>query len=262
MVDHPRKDPLEFDYGKIEIFNIIITVLFWTIATLSILLLYNETINQPLGFNTYNVLKIAFIILVIIHFIIDLFNRLYLIPRTERKRRLLLLSDSFGVPLLTEKASLYYNNQHIPSLFRLGLNIFENTHFTKRICQEMAVKTRLKVLFYIIIWLVCALNRSNNIEIVAIFAQVLFSGHILVNFFHLELYRSRNEKLFDNLYNFYLEQKRAENSLAMAKICEFFAEYEVAKASCSIKQSSKIFRKLNNTLSQDWAEIKKDLQVD
>lgn len=253
-----RIDELEKYYHPIETCEKWAGVLFFVSATLSILILYSNRIEYQL---LIDFISIFFILSVVAYSVLSNFNGFYLIPRAEGLRRKQLLSDAFGVPLTPEQTRLYYNNEVSPSAIRLGANVMENSFFAKKVCSEMAKIERLKIFLYILIWLFAIFYRSTNLNLLLTLTQVLFSGEIIFSWIKVEILRSRNELIYDKLYNLFLNKDSSEDHKLVAGILDSFASYESAKASASIKQSSKVFDRLNPQLTSEWEKIKNQLSI-
>lgn len=254
-----RIDELEKHYSPIASCDSWAKVAFFVSAMLSIVILYPNFL--PYSF-LENWVKIVFILSVIIHSGLVHFNGFYLIPRADSSRRKQLLSDSFGIPLTPEKTQLYYNNEISPSVLKLGGNVMENSFFAKHVCNRMAYKERIKVLFYAFIWLTAIFNRSTDLGLLLTLTQVLFSSEIVIQWLKIEVLRSRNETIYDKLYSLFLNKGSSKAPNLTAGILDAFAYYEASKASASIKQSTKIFNRLNPTLTKQWKEIKIQLSLD
>ncbi|MEJ2406652.1 MAG: hypothetical protein P8171_20635 [Candidatus Thiodiazotropha sp.] len=253
-----RIDELEIYYSPIAICDLWAKWLFLVSAILSIVILYPSLFPYPLFENGT---KISFILAVIIHSVLVHFNGFYLIPRAENLRRRQLLSNAFGVPLTSEKTQLYYNNEISPSVLKLGGNVLENSFFAKHICGEMARNERIKVLIYTALWLIAILYRSTDLGLLLTLTQVLFSSEVIIHWLKTELLRSRNETTYDKLYALFLNKGSSEDQNMTAGILDSFAFYEASKASASIKQSTKIFNRLNPGLTEQWEKIRVQLQL-
>jgi len=253
-----RIDELEKYYSPIAICDGWAKWLFLVSAILSIVILYPSLFPYPL---LENGVKIAFILSVIFHSALVHFNGFHLIPRAENLRRRQLLSNAFGVPLTSEKTQLYYNNEISPSVLKLGGNVMENSFFAKHVCGEMAKDERIKILIYTVLWLIAILNRSTDLGLLLTLTQVLFSSEVIIHWLKTELLRSRNEATYDKLYALFLNKGSSEDQSLTAGILDSFAFYESSKASASIKQSTKIFNRLNPSLTEQWGKIKVQLQL-
>ena len=252
ILNNERIDDLERHYTPIERFEKWRSRLFWASAAFSILSLYSQYIPWT---TIIDAPVILFSMSVVVHLAITLYVRFYLIPKAEGVRRKQLLSNSFGVPITSEKTQAYYNNPLIPSIQRLGANVLENSFFAKAICGKMAVHERAKILVYFIIWLIAALSRSTPIGLLVVITQIVFAGEIIARWVSLEVFRHRNEDLFEKLYQHFLHKIDFQSRQGIACILDAFATYEASKAAAALKQSTKIFYKLNPKLKAEWDDI-------
>jgi len=251
-----RIDQLDKYYSPIEKINTSTWILFLISAILSIAILYTNSIEYPL---VKQLIEICFMIVVIIYSILSIYNSYYLIPSVEKLRRKQLLSDSFGVPLTSENTENYYNNEFIPSLNRLGMNVLENSFFAKNVCLKMAEKERLKIFIYFLLWIIAMAYRNTDLSLILIITQIFFSGEIIISFIKIEMLRFENSSIYDKLYTYFLHDISSTTPRGIATILDLFTSYEVAKANASLKQSSKIFMQLNPRLTEEWKMIRNTL---
>ncbi|MDO3653542.1 hypothetical protein [Bacillus subtilis] len=254
-----RQDSLDKHYAIIEKLNTSTSRLFWFNAALSIGVFF---VNDYLLVK--NIILGVFILSTLCYFIIDNYLSIFKIPQVEEKRRVHLLTNSFNVPLDNERTNKYYNNDLEPSLLKLGANIFENSLFAKRVTHEMAIRERIKVGIFIVIFVVAILLRTTEMELISILAQTLFASTLIPAYLRLEVLHYKNRAMFDCLYDIFLFQKQrtTENDEKLsAKLLDCFVKYESAKAYSGVKQDSKIFHKINPEVSQEWEEIKRNLNI-
>ena len=247
-----RVDGLERYYRPIEHFEKWTAILFWLSALFSFAVLYSQFIPWK---DIHDIPTLLFSVSVLLHLILSLYIRFHLIPQAEGKRRKQLLSDSFGAPLTPEETKAYYNNPLAPSIRRLGANVLENTFFAKAVCGKMAVQERAKVLIYFTIWILAALWRSTPLGLLVVVTQTVFSGEIIAKLISVEVLRHRNEDLFEELYHEFLHKVDFHSPTGTACIIDAFASYEASKSAAALKQSTKVFNKLNPNLSREWEVI-------
>lgn len=245
-------------YSPIKISERTGDILFWIISTISIIILFVDKSKYP---NSVNMLKITLITLTIIFFIQGQIQRLYFFPRAEDKRRQELLSNSFGVMLTHEQTIGYYNNNQTDPLTRLAASIMESAFFTQEISKEMLVAQRLKTFGYIVIYIVAALNRSTDLEMLAVAAQALFGGEIVARWIRLEWLHRRSEQTFDNLNRLFSRNPDFRTEAAQSEALDLAIFYETTKSASSILLSSKIFSKRNAELSEEWRRIQSRLSL-
>ncbi|WP_242311712.1 hypothetical protein [Bacillus cereus group sp. BfR-BA-01331] len=255
-----RFDSLDRHYKSIDQLNNLISYLFWINALLSILVFFADDI-----LDVKNVLLFIFTLTTLAYFIADNYLTIFKIPNVEDKRRVHLLTNSFDVPLDNERTHKYYNNGLEPSLLKLGANIFENTLFAERVTHEMVKKERVKILAFVVVFIVALLFRTTEIELISILAQTLFAGTLIPAYIRLEVLHSKNKAIYKCLYDiFLLHQQDSSNGSEKrlsAKLLDCFVKYESAKAYSGVKQDSAIFRKINPEVTQEWEEIKQRLDI-
>ncbi len=248
-----RVDELEKYYVPIERVDKILSLLFILGAFLSLGILFISNLD----INNYDsIIKPFFILVVILYTILSIVNSYYLIPNAEKFRRKQLLSNSFDISLIHEQTQNYYNNEFEPTIKKLGMNVLENSFFAKNICKEMLIRERVKNGIYFSIWLIILLNREVDLNYVLIITQTIFSGEIIIKWIKLEILKYQNEKIYEQLHFHFSQGISNTSNNGIANILDLVMSYEVAKGNASIKQSSKIFHKLNEKLSQEWEEIK------
>ncbi|WP_409294208.1 hypothetical protein V1498_13330 [Peribacillus sp. SCS-26] len=251
-----RFDSLDKYYKTINNLDKTSKALFWINAALSIVVFYLEETTL-----LKNYLLGIFVLTTIAYFIADNYLSIFLIPNVEEKRRLHLLTNSFNVPLDNERTNKYYNNNLEPSLLKLGANVFENSLFAKRVSYEMAIKERKIIILFIFVWLLALITRTTNLELISIVAQTLFASTLIPSWLKLEVLRRKNNEIYDCLYNVFLFQNENDEQKVTARILDCFVKYESAKAYSGVKQSSKIFHRINAEVTEEWEQTKRNLGI-
>ncbi len=250
-----RSDPISEKYFKpLERADAAGDWLFVGAAVVSIITVLIEKGDLP---RAYNLIQGTFVVLVLSLFVAGQISRLYFSPRAEDKRREEFLSNALSVNLTHERTIGYYNNSEIDPIRKVGLNILENTHFTKAIALEMVKRERLVSGTYLAIWLVLLLNRDTDLGLISAAAQAVFGEQIISRWLRLEWLRIRSEKIFRELHRAFLSNP-APHVLG-AQILEAFSTYEATKSSASIVLSTSSFDRLNPSLTQEWEDIKASL---
>jgi hypothetical protein len=232
--------------------------LFWAVSVLSIGALFVDKIAYPLA---YDILQIAFIICVMLFFLQGQIQRLYLFPRAEDKRRQELLSNSYSVALTHEETVGYYNNDQTNPLKRLAASVMESAFFTREIARRMLFGQRTRTIGYLVIYLVAVLNRSTNLEVLAVAAQAVFSEDIIARWLRMEWLRNRSEQVFDNFNRLFATKPAFSRPVAQSQAIDLFSFYETTKATAAILLSSRLFHKHNARLSKEWEEIRGRLGI-
>ncbi|MCG3714171.1 hypothetical protein L5F64_01155 [Aliarcobacter butzleri] len=250
-----RIDEIEKYYKSVENNEILIKVFLFITSCLSF---------SPFFYNFINfdkkILTILFIISTSIYFIASQYQRYILIPKAERMRRKQLLSNAFNISLIPEITQNYYNNNSEPSIKRLAINVLENSLFSKTIAEKMLIRTRAISIIFIFFWLSMIIYESSNFDFVMTISQLVFSGTVVISWLNLEVLYHRYFNVYSKLYEYFLSNNL--NTLTeTAFILDALIEYESAKASAGIKLNSKIFEKINPSISKEWIRIKNTLNI-
>jgi hypothetical protein len=250
----PKVDSVGDNYYKPVVrTDAIGAALFWVVSILSIAALF---VDKAAYAFVYNILQIAFIVCVLLFFVQGQVQKLYFFPRAEDKRRQELLSNSYSVTLTHEETVGYYNNDQTNPLKRLAASTMESTFFTREIVRKMLVGQRTKTVGYLVIYLVAVLNRSTNLEVLAIAAQAVFSEEIIARWLRMEWLRSRSEQVFDNLYRLFASKQAFARPVTQSQAIDLFSFYETTKSTAAILLSSKLFHKHNARLTAEWEMIR------
>lgn len=250
-----RIDEIEKYYKSVENNEALIKVLLFITSCLSFSPFFYDYINFD-----KKILTILFIISTSIYFIASQYQRYILIPKAERMRRKQLLSNAFNIALIPENTVNYYNNDSEPSIKRLGINVLENSLFSKTVAEKMLIKTRIISCIFIVFWLSMIIYENSNFDFVMTISQLVFSGTVVINWLNLEVLYHRYSNVYSKLYEHFLS---SNTNVLIEKvfILDALIEYESAKASAGIKLSSKIFENINPSISEEWIRIKNTLNI-
>ncbi|RWD32580.1 MAG: hypothetical protein EOS34_20885 [Mesorhizobium sp.] len=255
----PKVDTVGDNYYKpLERAEAVGTGLFWVVSILSIAALFVDKATYPLA---YDILQIVFIVCVLLFFFQGQIQKLYFFPRAEDKRRQELLSNSYGVALTHEETVAYYNNDQTNPLKRLAASVMESAFFTREIVRMMLVGQRTKTVGYLVIYLVAVLNRSTNLEVLAVAAQAVFSEDIIARWLRMEWLRIRSEQIFDKLNQLFTGKQAFSRPAAQSQVIDLFSFYETTKSTAAILLSSRLFHKHNARLTKEWDGIRGRLGI-
>ena len=177
--------------------------------------------------------------------------------RAELQRKNDFMDNSFKTNLADSNSNEYYTNDDISNgVYKMGVNCFENSFFTKSITSKMLTK---QIIYTIIIWIVLwsvILTAPNNVFVEVILLALPFS---VANDLR-KLYRlNKNvETVFTNFKNIFSATKKSKIE---PLIFDNVISYEKSISYSSIPLNSKIFNKLNDELSTEWINIKKEYKI-
>lgn len=252
-----RSDPIRKQYyDAVEVTDSISDGLFYVGVALTFLTLLLDKDTHP---KAYTWTTIAFAIDAVALFFVGLVLRLHLSPRALDKRRQDFLSSAYGVNLIPEKTSGYYNNELTDSSRRLAAQVLENSHFSRNIALHIVNRERFKIGIYLVLLLAALLYRRTDLGLIIVASQVVLSEHIVSKWLRIEWLRWRSEKIFEDVYSLF--QMLPVRAQFQARALDAFVAYETAKANAGITFSTKIFEKLNPKLSQEWESIKDTLKI-
>lgn len=254
-----RDDPVgQRDYKPLSRASALSDGAFIVTAILSITALQVDKTVYP---KLYDAVQIAFVVGVVTVFVMGLAIRLYWGPRAEDKRRQDLLSNSFSVALIHDQSTGYYNNDETNPFKRLGAALLENSLFSKTIALEMLKWERARTAIYVVIWIVAALNRTTDLGLAAAMAQAVFSEQLISKWIRLEWLRMRFERVYESLFALFQTTTNFNRENVRAHVIEIFGNYETGKAYGGVNLSSKIFNRLNPSVSEEWERIRSALKL-
>ncbi|QPF72261.1 hypothetical protein G8A07_04505 [Roseateles sp. DAIF2] len=253
-----QSDPIRDNYySKLQIADNANNWLFAIGALLSFAGLFVEQGSWP---RAYTIVQVAFSLVAAGLFILGLFSRLYFFPRAENRRRQDFFSHAYKVPLSHEATDGYYNNRQVDPIRRLAAQTLENSLFTKRITLEMARRARCIAAAYLLIWLGCAISQRFDVGIIVAMAQVVLSEQIIARLIRLEWLRSQSEQVFEGLYSLF-HTAPTDAAVFAATALHQLGIYEAAKVNAAMLLDSKVFERLNPTLSAEWSDIQITLKL-
>lgn len=252
-----RKDPIGSDYyAPLAVAERLADVAFYLAAALSILVLLIDKGTQP---GLYSATQATFAAVVVAYFLSGIVTRVYFAARAHAKRIADFVSNAFSVPLISTPSVGYYNTPSGDAFRRIGASVLENTLFTKSILGQMLRFERGRVCIYLFAWLWAAVYRATDLDLLTVAAQVLFSEQLLSRWIRMEWLRSSVEGLYDDLYALFLSTSNFEGQHFRARVVEALIRYETSKAQAGLSLSSRIFKRLNANLSEQWNAVSAQL---
>ncbi|MEK9282671.1 hypothetical protein MTR72_24050 [Bradyrhizobium sp. ISRA442] len=250
MADTPHKvDPIGERYFRpLEVAEAVADGLFYVSAALSLAVPLVSQQDYP---SLYALAQILFALSVIALFAVTLAVRLYFSPRAQFRRFQDFLAHAFGKPLAAQQTSGYYNNAATTAPRRIAAQVLENSFYSHDTVAQMARIERIKIVVYVLLYVLVIFNRNTDLATIAVAAQIVFSEQIVSRWFRLEWLRRECERTYDDVYR----QFQTKGQLDAFAI-EAVGRYEIAKATAAISLSSRIFNKSTSRTDAEWAEIR------
>lgn len=248
-MDDERKDEVQYLYditNKISNFG---NMLFLLTIIISFILLFD--------FKLKNVFIIISIALTLGYIELSNINDMYFSNLAETKRRKSLLKKSFNINTTLRETNKYYNNDEIPSIKKLGLNCYESAFFTKKVVDKMMFINSMKIAIFILIYIILMI-QLENLELLLVITQTLFSAEILFYFIKLCYYKFQLDKICKEFQDIFFILGLSNNMEFL--LLDVTMDYECLKSYCKIATSSKIFNKYNKECLDEWNKLLKKLK--
>ena len=203
-----------------------------------------------------NILNYGLIIVNIIYIAISGYTDIILKNKAENELRKTMISNSFNINITTNKSERYYTNRVEPSIKKLGVNNFESVLYTSKITEKMILKKVMKTLFIVVMWII-AITQIENIEIIVLLTQIIFSADILLDLIKILYYHINVKILYNNFYKIFVTDGYQEKDIPI--IVEYVMEYECIKSYSHIVLPNSIFIKEKEELEKLWNQISKNI---
>lgn len=243
-----RRDEISKYYDISSIADTISTWTFWINIILSIIVLFLQAYPVASSVLMKIIIGLSFICP-----IISVVDDSFWWYKAESNRRKSCIKDAFVVDTITENVEEYYNNSSSPSFKKYVLNTFENTLFSKNIAQKMLIPSAVKSLISFVVFIMICILFKND-DVILIISQTVFSTSYICGTLSLFVYKNRLETLYNDFYHLLVTigvNGTKEKVLLLSNI----VEYESIKAHYKIRLSTKVFKKLNSSLSIEWSNI-------
>lgn len=208
--------------------------------------------------NKYILLSLAIIYLAIE--VTNLFiNQLR--EQAENIRRKDFFNNSYTIRSISLQSEGYYDNDDVKNgLFKVFLNLGENSLFSREISNKMLSKEKLKfkisIVFLIILITFGFINNNYTYSIL----QIVFSRILIINCFELFMYNLNVTQVHDEIEKLIENGLNNKNYLDYeAQILRLLVKYETNISNYKIFLDESIYKELNPLLTKNWTEIKKNI---
>lgn len=244
--------PHEINYKTINKISGIASLVLYASATIALMLLFIDKTNFVTSKEIHNKnLNSGLAILAILYFVIDIIQN-YLFQQAELNRKNDLIDNSFETKLSDENSQGYFSNDNFPTgIYKLGVNVFENSFFTKSISQKMIAPGIIKsvlilVLFLLVIFYTDQSTLTALIQIALPFTIVQQTIRLIFFYHYIKKVVDTYKYIFANV----AKNKRSP------LIIDNVINYEKTLSWGGIQLDSKLFNKHNPKLTIDWEALK------
>jgi len=178
------------------------------------------------------------------------------------QRREDFIDNSFKTTIAEHRSVDYYTNDNIVAgIYKMAVNGFENSLFTYNIANNMTTSLWIKNVVFAILILLFAIFGYNNAFILLIQLSLpilLLQQAIKQTLFVYRIKRvyENYRRLFNNLRN------ETDSKLKRPEILLNVLDYETTLTYGAIVLDSKIYNKLNPSLSTKWNQMKKEYNIE
>lgn len=203
--------------------------------------------------------KVVFVALTIASLGLGYYHRFVLMPRCDRRRRIMLIGDSLGVDLGEPPQVKYWTSRASPSNRRLVMSLAENTYFYPRLlAHEIPALSCLVLLLVMALLASIRFGTPEWIELCAV--VLLFSEVALAKLIRLLWARHQFEALYE--YCLTILRNWPRGMVLHAEALKIITEYETIKARSTARASDRTFQRLNPRLTAEWTQICERLERD
>lgn len=240
------RDDISNLYRLPSVLNRIETILFCLDLIVSLLVVFLPRNNQSFTDAIQIIIAITF-------FIVSVADDGHFWYIAERARRKNSIEKGFDTKLSDLETTNYYNNQSKPSLEKCALNALESNFFSKEIAGRMLVYSFIKSIMALYILVVACIYITIP-NLLLVITQTALSSYVFVEMVTLIIYKLRLENLYEKGYEDLISpgvKSNAKNAMYLV----YVIEYEAIKAHYKIRLSEKVFKRLDNKLSDQWKRI-------
>lgn len=245
--------PYNIDYIAIKKVDFLATLVLCISAALSLVIIAIDRVPDLTIKDGLNYFASAtFCGFSILYFILDIIQN-YLFQLAESNRKNDFIDNSLNTKLADKNSHGYFSNDNVPpGIYKLGINCFENTFFTKSISGKMITAKVVVMILIILLYLAVAFLADQRVLIAVL--QMALPITIFQQTIRLIIFHSSIKSIF---VKFKLIFASASLDKRDSLLLDNVINYERALAWASIQLDEKLFSKNNMALAQEWEEIKK-----
>lgn len=198
----------------------------------------------------------------IIAFVILSFISDIIFYQASIQRREDFIDNSFETTIAENRSSEYYTNENITSgIYKMAVNGFENSLFTYNIANKMTSSLWVKNILFAVFILTFAIFGYNGAFILLI--QLTLPILLLQQAIKHTLFVYRMRRVFENYRRLFNDLKNVDDSKPKRpEIILNVLDYETTLTYGAILLDTKLYDKLNPSLSTRWIELKNEYSIE
>lgn len=198
----------------------------------------------------------------ILSFFVILFSGLcsyfHIVSEDERKR--VAVDNAYNMHYGESESVDYYTNDNVKQgLERLSTNMFESCFFTNKIAGVMLTHSLAKSLLLLIPFVITIFLADS--KMIVLLANLAIVSLILADCAKLIALFLRTKSILTRYRAFYCSRKSMNQHARNSQMQLLILEYESALSWSHVLLDEGVYTKLNNKLSKEWEEIKKQYGI-
>lgn len=243
--------PFSVNYETIRKINLVGSLILYLSATLAILVIINEKLHLPSKIDTDKFLNSFLSFFSIAYFLQDLIQN-YLFQLAEVHRKNDFIDNSFDTTLSDKNSEGYFSNDDLQTgIYKLGVNCFENSFFTKSVSLSMIPAMAIKTIIIVLLFTLISLFADKMP--ISVLMQVALPLTIIQQAIRLTTFYFRINSIYNQFKTIFssINSSHRDSYLIINVV-----NYESTVAWAGILLDSQIFNRLNDSLTEQWTEIK------
>ncbi len=244
-----RKVPYNKSYELVNKINSVLNIILICTTVISIIILI---LNKFENYSQHSrVLSVLLVILSVSYFVIEILQR-HLFHEVEFERKNDFIDNGLKLKLSEENSIGYFNNDDLKKgIYKLGVDCFESSFFTKTITKKMLKKHLIQtgIIFLLVFTLIFTVADSVLIQVLLLALPYSVFNETI------KLYRlhKNTNTVFNKFMHIFSTVKKTKLDYL---IIDNIINYEKSLSRAAIKLDSTIFNNENSDLATKWSEIK------
>lgn len=180
--------------------------------------------------------------------------------KAEATRKNGFLDNVFGTKLADIESNGYYDTDEIELGYKKFLaNLHENSIYSNRIGKKMCDKSERTLLAGIIGLAIITITNFVGMQVGVALVDLFIAAEIIDEYRCLKTFTDETEKVIEECKIIWESGKLGKhpNNKILAQVMKAYTHYESTLAYASVILDSDIYNELNDSLEEEWDEIKK-----
>lgn len=252
--------PYEISYKCLEKWRFVENGFLWSLLLCPFLTVLLQKQNNEFVVRCINILSIINYISIIGYALLYIIVEILMQPMTASSRRKGFIDNSLGTKFLDQPVTNYYDNDSIKvGTYKMLVNCFENCFFTFSLVKATLSIKIFKNVIIALILIFFTYYGIKNLDVTIPILQLFLSFFFLMDLaYHVSFY-FKLRSLFGRFKSIFSKKLSKKETLEQAFY--MVLEYESALAYNKSSISNSKYKEMNEKLTNDWAEIKRNYNI-